>query len=323
MQFSKIKVTGSYAPEKIVTNDDLEKIVDTNDEWIFSRTGIKQRHVSMGENNSDLATVTARQIIEKGKIDPLDIDLIIVGTATGDYITPSVSCIVQKNIGATNAIAFDINAACSGFVFGLSVADKYIKSGIVRNALVIGVEIVSKFIDWTDRNTCVLFGDGCGGAFLEASDKPGIISEDIGSDGSKGLFLRGGGKSPVNAFNDVKPSDEPYLIMDGKVIFNFATKQVPKSIQKLIEENNINIDEIKYIVPHQANARIVETISKKLHIPMEKFYLNISEYANTSAASIPLALNEMFDKNLLKEGDKIIISGFGGGLTWGSMYIEI
>lgn len=323
MYFSKIKCTGACVPPKIVTNGDLEKIVETNDEWIRSRTGVGERRVSTGQNTSDIASETAKQILERGNINPLDIDLIIVGTASPDYITPSTACLVQGAIGADNAMAFDLNAACSGFVFSLSVADKFIKSGVYKNALVIGAEILSKHVDWEDRETCVLFGDGSAGAFIERSEKGGILAEDIHSDGGKGLCLTGGNVSPTNAFNDVKKATDIYLKMDGKAVFDFATRQVPKSVEKIMTENNITIDDIKYVLPHQANERIVQVISKKLKIPMDKFYLNMFHYGNTSAGSIPIALNEMFEKGLLEEGDKIIVTGFGGGLTWGSMLIEI
>lgn len=326
MYFSKIKATGSCIPQKVVTNDELANIVETDDEWIKSRTGICQRHVSIGEDTSDLATGTAKMILEKGNINPEDIELIVVATISPDYNVPSVSCIVQKNIGAVNAMAFDISAACSGFVFGMSIADKFIKTGAFKNALVIGSEVLSKHVNWADRSTCVLFGDGSGGAFIERSEKPGVIAEDVMSDGAKGFSLTDARCTPSNAFNDVKKVESVEDIkirMDGKEIFDFATRRIPKSIKKLMDENNITVDDIKYIVPHQANERIVKFIAKKLKMPVEKFYLNIYEYGNTSSASIPIALNEMFEKNLLEEGDKIIISGFGGGLTWGSMLIEI
>ena len=323
MYFSRIKYTGAYVPEKVITNNDLEKIVDTNDEWILSRTGIGQRHVSVGENTSDIAAKTAKNIIEKGNINPKDIDLIVVGTVSSDYITPSTACLVQAAIEADNAVAFDVNAACSGFVFGLSVADKFIKSNVYKNALVIGAEVLSKHVDWSDRGTCVLFGDGAAGAYIERSEETGILAENMGSNGSKGLSLTGGKCNPTNAFNDVEKATDIFLSMDGKAVFDFATRQIPKSVAKLMEDNNITESDIKYVLPHQANERIVQVISKKLKIPMEKFYLNMFYYGNTSAASIPIALNEMFEKGMLQEGDKIIVTGFGGGLTWSSMLIEI
>lgn len=323
MYFSKIKYTGAYVPENIVTNADLEKLVETDDEWIRSRTGIERRHISMGDNTSDLASKTAWEIIKKGGIDPTDIDLIIVATVSPDCMSPSTACTVQAAIGAVNAVAFDISAACSGFVFALSTADKFIKSGTYKNALIIASEVLSKHINWSDRSTCVLFGDGAAGAYIERSETPGIIAEDIGCDGTKGKSLGGARNTAANVFNGLEKFDDPYIYMDGKVIFDFATRQVPKSVNKLLEKANLMPEDIKYVLPHQANERIVKVISRKVKIPMEKFYLNIAEYGNTSAASIPIALNEMYEKGILSEGDKILITGFGGGLTWCSMVVEI
>ncbi|MBS7220100.1 MAG: ketoacyl-ACP synthase III [Clostridiales bacterium] len=323
MYFSKIKYTGAYVPENIVTNADLEKLVETDDEWIRSRTGIERRHISMGDNTSDLASKTAWEIIKKGGIDPTDIDLIIVATVSPDCMSPSTACTVQAAIGAVNAVAFDISAACSGFVFALSTADKFIKSGTYKNALIIASEVLSKHINWSDRSTCVLFGDGAAGAYIERSETPGIIAEDIGCDGTKGKSLGGARNTAANVFNGLEKFDDPYIYMDGKVIFDFATRQVPKSVNKLLEKANLMPEDIKYVLPHQANERIVKIISRKVKIPMEKFYLNIAEYGNTSAASIPIALNEMFEKGILSKGDKLLITGFGGGLTWCSMVVEI
>lgn len=323
MYFSKIKYTGAYVPENIVTNADLEKLVKTDDEWIRSRTGIERRHISMGDNTSDLASKTAWEIIKKGGIDPTDIDLIIVATVSPDCMSPSTACTVQAAIGAVNAVAFDISAACSGFVFALSTADKFIKSGTYKNALIIASEVLSKHINWSDRSTCVLFGDGAAGAYIERSETPGIIAEDIGCDGTKGKSLGGARNTAANVFNGLEKFDDPYIYMDGKVIFDFATRQVPKSVNKLLEKANLMPEDIKYVLPHQANERIVKVISRKVKIPMEKFYLNIAEYGNTSAASIPIALNEMYEKGILSEGDKLLITGFGGGLTWCSMVVEI
>ena len=323
MYFSKIKYTGAYVPENIVTNADLEKLVETDDEWIRSRTGIERRHISMGDNTSDLASKTAWEIIKKGGIDPTDIDLIIVATVSPDCMSPSTACTVQAAIGAVNAVAFDISAACSGFVFALSTADKFIKSGTYKNALIIASEVLSKHINWSDRSTCVLFGDGAAGAYIERSETPGIIAEDIGCDGTKGKSLGGARNTAANVFNGLEKFDDPYIYMDGKVIFDFATRQVPKSVNKLLEKANLMPEDIKYVLPHQANERKVKVISRKVKIPMEKFYLNIAEYGNTSAASIPIALNEMYEKGILSEGDKLLITGFGGGLTWCSMVVEI
>lgn len=320
---TRVITTASHVPGQIVTNDDLSKIVDTSDEWITQRTGIKERRISSGENTSDMAVKVAKQLLEKAEIEPESIDLIIVASVTPDYGTPSVACMVQKEIGAVNAVAFDVAAACSGFMFSLSIADKYIKQGAYENAIVIGGETLSKIVDWTDRSTCVLFGDGAGGAYIEKSQEAGIICEDIGSDGSLYSILTSGYTAPSNVFNEipVEEDTEYYVNMDGREVFKFATKNVIKSMKKVMEKEGITQEEVKYFIPHQANARIVEVIAKKLKIPMNKFYMNMERFGNTSSASIPIALSELEEKGLLERGDKIIMSGFGGGMTWGTMLI--
>ena len=323
MYFSKIIATGACVPDMIVTNDDLAKIVDTNDEWISSRSGIKRRHFSKGENTSDIATGVAKELIQKAGIDPLDIDLIIVASVSADYTTPSTACLVQGNIGAVNAVAFDVGAACSGFIFGLSIADKYIKSGVYKNAIVIGAEVLSKYLDFEDRGTCVLFGDGAAGVFVERTEeRTGLLAEEMGSDGAKGMALTGGHSPAGNAFNDVTRQAKRELYMDGRAIFDFATRTVPKSVKSLMEKAGVTVDDLDFVLPHQANSRIVEIISRKLKIPMDKFYMNMDEYGNTSSASIPIALNEMVEKGIIKEGSVGVFTGFGAGLTWGSMLIK-
>ncbi len=323
MIFSKIKSTGYYVPEKIITNNILSQYVDTSDEWIRSRSGIEKRHFSEGENTSDIAAKAALDILKNGNINPLDIDLIIIATVSPDYTTPSVACLVQSKIGALNAVAFDLNAACSGFIFAVSTADKFIKTGIYRNALVIGAEVLSKHLNFKDRDTCVLFGDGSGGVFLESAEEGGILAEEMGSDGNRGMSLTCAEKKASHIFNNEAAEEDNFLHMDGRAIFDFATRQTPKCILNLIEKSGIASEKLKYIIPHQANARIVEIISRKTKIPLEKFYMNISEYSNTSAATIPIALNEMMQKGLLQKGDYILMAGFGGGLTWGGLLIKI
>lgn len=320
---TRVIATAASVPEQIITNDDLARIVDTSDEWITQRTGIKERHISAGENTSFFVTDVAKKLLEKADVAPESIDLIIVASVTPDYGTPSLACMVQKAIGAVNAVAFDVVAACSGFMFALSTADKYIRAAGYENAIVIGGETLSKIIDWSDRSTCVLFGDGAGGAYVEKSQEVGIISEDIGSAGDMYEILTEGYTACSNAFNDVPTGIDPlwYVKMDGREVFKFATKNVIKSLKKVMEENNIVQEDVKYFIPHQANARIVEVISKKLQIPFEKFYMNMDRYGNTSSASIPLALNELNEKGLLERGDKVILTGFGGGMTWGTMLI--
>ena len=323
MIFSKIKSTGSYVPEKIITNDMLSQYVDTSDEWIRSRSGIEKRHFSEGENTSDIAAKAALDILKNGNINPLDIDLIIVATVSPDYTTPSTACLVQSKIGASHAVAFDLSAACSGFIFSVNVADKFIKTGVYRNALVIGAEVLSKHLNFKDRSTCVLFGDGAGGVFLEKAEEGGILAEEMGSDGGRGMSLTCAEKKASHIFNSAQAAEDNFLHMDGRAIFDFATRQTPKCILHLLEKSGVSIEQLKYVIPHQANARIVEIISRKTKIPLEKFYMNISEYSNTSAATIPIALNEMMQKGFLQAGDYILMAGFGGGLSWGGLLIKI
>ena len=301
----------------------LSQYVDTSDEWIRSRSGIEKRHFSEGENTSDIAAKAAIDVLKNGNINPLDIELIIVATVSPDYTTPSTACLVQSKIGAVNAVAFDLSAACSGFIFGVSTAEKFIKTGVYKNALVIGAEVLSKHLNFKDRSTCVLFGDGSGGIFLEKAEDAGILAEEIGSDGSRGMSLTCAEKKASHIFNTEVVEEDNYLHMDGRTIFDFATRQTPKCILRLIEKSGICTEQLKYVIPHQANARIVEIISRKTKIPLQKFYMNIAEYSNTSAATIPIALNEMMKKGLLQQGDYILMAGFGGGLTWGGLLIKI
>ncbi len=321
---TKIISTGACVPEQVVTNDDLAKIVETSDEWITQRTGIRQRHISSGENTSALAIGTARMVLERANVKPEDVDLIIVASVTADYGTPTLACMVQKELGLKNAVAFDITAACSGFMFALSVADKYIKTGVYRNAIVIGAEVLSKIVDWTDRATCVLFGDGAGGAYVEASQEGGILQEELGSKGEIWDILTEGYTSPANAFNDLETGTDPkfFVYMDGRLVFKFATKMVVRSVANVLEKAGVSVEDIAYVVPHQANARIIDVVAQKLKIPREKFYMNMDRFGNTSSASIPMALDELHSQGLIKQGDKVILTGFGGGMTWGTMLIE-
>jgi 3-oxoacyl-[acyl-carrier-protein] synthase-3 len=321
---SKIVATGAGIPEQVITNDDLTKIVDTSDEWISQRTGIKERHISGGEDLSFYAAKAAKQILDRAGVPAEDVELIVVATVTADYGTPSAACMVQKAIGASRAVAFDVTAACSGFLYGVSVADKFIRCGVYRNALVIGGEILSKIVDWTDRSTCVLFGDGAAGVLLERTDsEEGVLLEELGAQGDMYEVLTEGHVPPANAFNQVEPlKEQDYVYMDGRAVFKFATKKIVSSVSHVLEEAHVTPDEIKYFIPHQANARIVEVAAKKLKVPYERFYMNIEHYGNTSAASIPIALNEMSEKGLLEKGDKIVLCGFGGGLSWGTILIQ-
>lgn len=325
MYNSSIMAFSSYVPQKMVTNEQLQEVVNTSHDWIFSRTGICERRISTLENTSDIATNIAKDLLKKTNTDPQEIDLIIIATISPDYISPSTACIVQNNIGAKNAFCFDINAACSGFVYALSITDKFLKSGAYKKAIVIGAEVMSKLLDWQDRATCVLFGDGGGGAIIQLDkNKKAILSEDIHSDGNEWKSITAGKFDVCNHFSNIKQkNDDFYLKMNGREVFKFATKIVPKSILNVIEKAKLSFEQIKYIVPHQANLRIVEVIAKKLELSLNKFYLNLDKFGNTSAASIPIALDEMYRLGKIKIGDKVIITGFGAGLTWASMLIEI
>lgn len=313
MSKMKIRAAAKYVPRYVVTNDDISVFVDTSDEWIFSRTGIKQRFISKDEDTSELSVQVAVQLLEKSGLSPLDIDLIIVATITPDYLTPSVSCLVQGRIGAKNALAFDVNAACSGFVYAFSVAEKFIASGKYNRVMLIGADVLSKVFDWEDRTTCVLFGDGAGGVLLESSDTGGILAEDLHSDGSNALAIT------AEYFNEIS------LKMDGRKIYDFATREAPKNIMSVLEKSGTAMDEVKYIIAHQANKRIIDAVAKKLKLDISKFYINIETYGNTTAATIPIAIAEMAEKGLITfgSGEKIIITGFGSGLTWGSILIQI
>ena len=317
---SRIVGTGSYVPEQIVTNDDLAKIVETNDEWIRTRTGIRQRRIATSEGTSDLAAKAAERAIEQAGIKPEEIDLIILATSSQDYCFPSGACEVQGRVGAVNAVCYDLSAACTGFVFALNTAQAFIQSGVYRTALVVGSEVLSKLIDWKDRSTCVLFGDGAGAVVLRA-DETGILGFQMHSDGTKGNVLTCGARSNGNFLMNQKP-ELSYMTMDGQEVFKFAVKKVPEVISQLLEKTGTPIEEIRYLVLHQANYRIIESVAKRLKVGMEKFPANMEYYGNTSGASIPLLLDEMNRAGKLNPGDKIILSGFGGGLTWGATLIQ-
>ena len=314
--------TGSYAPLNIMTNQQLAEIVDTSDEWIVSMTGIKERHISQGENTSDLATKAALSALKDAGIKPEDIDLIILASTSPDQFVPATACIVQGNIGAVNAMAFDISAACTGFIFALNIAMQFLKTGNRKRALIIGAEVLSKIVDWTDRNTCILFGDGAGAAVLEAGTKKGIISINSVSEGKKAKFLTCPTVDVTNTFTSGTENFKAKIDMDGKEIFKFAVKTIASSISQILDENNCTLDNIKYVVCHQANFRIIDFVVRKLKADKDKFFVNLDRYGNTSAASIAIALDELNKNNLLKAGDKIILVGFGGGLTYGASLIE-
>jgi len=319
MRKAKIIGVGSCLPEKVVTNLDLEKMVDTSDEWITDRTGIKERRVSSAaEATSDLAIVAAKNALEDAKMDSKEIELIIVGTSSPDMLFPSTACIVQDRLGAVNAAAFDASAACSGFNYALAVAASFIESGTYNNVMVIGADTLTKYLDWTDRNTCVLFGDGAGAVMLKAStDGTGVLASVLGAEGSGGkyLIMPGGGSRDPEA-------KKRFIWMDGKEVFKFAVKVLPKSIKAVLEKAKIKTEDISLLIPHQANMRIIDFALKNLGLPKEKVYVNLQRYGNTSAASIPIALDEAVKEGKIKKGDIVVLAGFGAGLTYGSNIIK-
>ena len=315
---------GHYCPENIVSNTDLESIVETTDEWIVRRTGIKERRISTGEGTVELAYKAALNALKNSNCSKDDIDLIIVATASPDKLMPSTACSIQGLLWCKNAAAFDISAACSGFIYSLIVASGIIKASYKKRALIIGSEVLSKIIDWSDRSTCVLFGDGAGAAILELSeDEDSIISTCFSADGNLGEKSLVAAELKINtpfAHNDT--DEKRYLEMNGGEVFKFAVSVLPEIVKDLLEKGNEDIDNIKFIVPHQANSRIIDEAARRLKINKEKFYVNVDKYGNTSAASIPIALSELFEKGLINKGDKIILAAFGGGLTWAGALIK-
>jgi len=313
--------TGSYVPEHRVSNDDLSQFVDTSDAWISERTGIRERRIVTEENTTDLAVKAAQKAIQDAGISAEQIELIIVATTTQDYFFPSTACLVQAKIGAGKATGFDISAACSGFIFGLSIAGQYIKTGLVKTALVIGAEVLSKIVDWEDRNTCVLFADGAGAAILQRGEE-GIIAEITGSEGSGAEGLVCPALPLKNKFCDFSQEKNHFISMNGREIYKFAVKIIPECIEKVLENTDVSLAQVKHIIPHQANIRILDAAAKKLKIEKERFYVNIHNYGNTSGASIPLALDEISKAGMLKYGDYIILVGFGAGLTYGAQLMR-
>jgi len=325
-----IKGLGVYIPENKVSNDDLTKLVETSDEWIYSHTGIKNRHFSKeGELTSDMAVAAAESALGKSGVAAEDIDQIILATGTPDYIGfPSTACIVQDRIKAVNASAYDIAAACTGFAYAIDIAKNYIIAGGAKNILVIGAEQLSRIANWDDRGTCVLFGDGAGAAVVSGhSEADGsesrIMNSYMRARGSGAEYLSRPGGGMAEPFEkDKTENNRTCLAMNGRKVYNFAVEVLSQTVNKLLSDAGISIDELKYIVPHQANMRIIEAVSKRTSIPLDKFYMNIDEYANTSSASIPLAFNEAVERGKIKRGDYIIIVGFGGGLTYGGTLLR-
>ncbi|MBC5628505.1 ketoacyl-ACP synthase III [Clostridium sp. NSJ-6] len=324
MKGVKIVGIGHYCPSNVVSNEYISSLVDTSDEWIAKRTGIKERRISDGESTVDLAVKASEEALKNSGYTTEDIDLIIVATTSPDRIMPSTACSVQERLGCINATAFDISAACSGFVYGLIIANSLLKTNEKFRALVIGAEVLSRIVDWKDRNTCVLFGDGAGAAVLESSDDYGIISTFFGSDGAKGVkALTSTNLSLNNPFVKESDDEKRYIEMEGREVFKFAVSVIPTIVNNLLEKSGEKIDNIKYIIPHQANSRIIDEASRRLGITSDRFYINLERYGNTSSASIPIALDEMIKRELIKKGDKVILAAFGGGLTWAGTLIEI
>lgn len=303
-----------------MTNNDLAQIVETNDEWIRSRTGIGERRIATTESTSYMAANAAMRALEQSGVKPEEIDLILLGTSSPDYCFPNGACEVQGIIGAVNAACYDISAACTGFVYALNTAHAFISSGIYKTALVIGSDVLSKLIDWTDRGTCVLFGDGAGAVVVKA-DETGILGINMHSDGTKGNVLTCGSRTNGNFLLGKKP-ELGYMTMDGQEVFKFAVRKVPECIKQVLDDAGVAAEEVKYFVIHQANYRIIESIAKRLKVSVDCFPVNMEHYGNTSGASVPLLLDEINRKGMLKSGDKIVFSGFGAGLTWGATLLE-
>jgi 3-oxoacyl-[acyl-carrier-protein] synthase III len=309
-----------------MTNKDLESIVETTEEWITSRTGILERRIAAdGQNTSDLATAAAKNALENAGIDAADIDLIIVGTITPDTLTPATACYVQHNIGATSALAFDISAACSGFLYAMEIAQRMISDGGFKNALIIGAEKLSAFTNWSDRNTCVLFGDGAGAAVLTRGDASTgrILATELGTDGSQTAILNipGGGSACPTTLQNAE-QNLASLSMQGKEVFKHAVNAMRRSAEVVIEEAGLNAENIKLVIPHQANLRIIDAIADRLTIPNEKVFVNLHKYGNTSAAAVAIALDEAHRQRKFERGDNIVLVGFGAGLTWAAVAIE-
>ena len=324
MAFAKITQVAHYSPTQVISNQDLSERMDTSDEWIASRTGIRKRHISQTESTSDLAAEVANRLLKKSGLAAEQLDFIFVATISPDSMMPSTAARVQAKVGADKAFAFDVTAACSGFVFALATAEKFIRSGQYKRGLVIGSETLSKVIDWEDRTTAVLFGDGAGGVLLESSEQQTFLAESLYTDGSRGEVLQSSFVGLSSPYSN-KEVDHKYLSMDGRAVFDFAIRDVAKSIQSLLATAPVAVDEIDYFFLHQANDRILDKIAKKIGVPREKLPANMMEYGNTSAASIPILLSECVDQGLIKlDGSQtILLSGFGGGLTWGSLLVTI
>ena len=322
---AKISYTARYLPERVLSNFDLEKMVDTSDEWIRSRTGIEKRHlVGEGEATSDMCTMIAKQLLDKSNKSAEDIDLILIATSTPDYPVVSTAALVQDKIGASNAWGYDIVAACTGFVYAMETGAKLVESGQYKNVMVIGADTMSSIVDYTDRNTCVIFGDGGGGVLLEPSkDQTGIIDSILHTDGSGSKYLTvpaGGSLHPAS--KDTVDKRMHYVYQDGKTVFKFAVKNMAEVSKRILDRNQLTGDDIKLFIPHQANQRIIDAAAKRCGLDDEKVFININKYGNTTAGTIPIALDEAVESNRLTKNDMLLFAAFGGGFTWGSMLIK-
>lgn len=317
MIYSKIAGTGSYLPKKVLTNAELEKMVDTTDEWIVQRVGVRRRHLvgESGDTTASMAIAASRAAIASANISPDDVDCIIVGTASPDRYFPSVACEIQKRLGITNQCpAFDVAAACAGFIYGMSIADQYIRAGTCKNILVVGAETLSTVVDWTDRSSCILFGDGAGAVVLQASKQPGVLATHIHADGQYANLLYA-----ENALFSKKT--ENFIQMQGNEVFRVAVTKLGEIVDQTLAKANVDKHDIDWLIPHQANMRIIQAMAKRLDLPMEKVVLTIEEHGNTSAASIPLALDEAVRKGQIKRGEKLLCEAFGAGFAWGSALV--
>jgi 3-oxoacyl-[acyl-carrier-protein] synthase-3 len=320
--YARIAGTGSYLPEKVVTNDDLAKLVDTSDEWIAARTGIRQRHMAAeGQTTGDLALEASKRALEAAGVLASEIDLLVVGTTTPDLIFPSTACLLQHRLGANGCAAFDVNAACSGFIYALTVADKFIRSGAAKTALVVGAETLTRMLDWSDRNTCVLFGDGAGAVVLKADDETGILSTHLHADGGKKELLY----NPVGVSVGFKPEEKNAgvrVLMAGSDVFKYAVKALDSVVEETLLANKLDRHDIDWLIPHQANLRIIEATAKRLDMPMERVIVTVHKHGNTSAGSVPLALDEAVRSGKVQRGQLLLLEAFGGGFTWGSALLR-
>jgi 3-oxoacyl-[acyl-carrier-protein] synthase-3 len=320
--YARIAGTGSYLPEKVLTNEDLTRFVDTTDEWIVARTGIRERHIAAeGETTSDLAYQAALRAIEAAGISAADIDLIVLGTTTPDLIFPSTACLLQHKLGVAGCPAFDVNAACSGFVYALTIADKFIRAGAAKTALVVGAETLTRMLDWNDRGTCVLFGDGAGAVVLQADTETGILSTHMHADGGKKELLW----NPVGVSAGFKPEEKNAgvrVLMTGNEVFKHAVKALDSVVEEALSANDLDHHQLDWLVPHQANLRIIEATAKRLEMPMERVVVTVDKHGNTSSGSVPLALDQAVRDGRIQRGQLVLVEAFGGGFTWGSALLR-